>query len=261
MKKILILLSLIFTAPVFAADMRFVQVSDINFSESQKIEILEKFVDEINSQKNIEFVVFTGDNLNRPVKTDLEAFLKEVKKLNCPFYIVIGDHDVNKHKDLSKIQYIKTIKKKIRKYKPEAPNYVFEKDGVIFIVVDGSKDVIPGTNGFYKEETLKWLEVELSLFSDKNVIIFQHFPLIPPSEREAYYTFKPENYLQLLNNHQNVKAVISGHFGVNREQDVNGVLHISTAPLPQYRVIDILDYDTPNPTIWAQLKKLNINKP
>ena len=261
MKKFFILISLLFINSVFAADMRFVQISDVRYDHNSEKNLLAQAVNDVNRLKGVEFVVFTGDNINRPSKENLEAFLDEAKKLNCPFYIVIGDHDVNKHKEMSKAQYIKTIKKKVRKYKPESPNYTFAKNGVIFIVVDGSKDVIPGTNGFYKEEALSRLESELDKYPDKNIIIFQHFPLIPPSNKETYYTFMPEDYLQIIEQHKNIKAVISGHFGVNKELEAGGVLHISTASLPSYRVIDILDYETPSPTIWAQLRTLSINKP
>ena len=42
---------------------------------------------------------------------------------------------------------------------------------------------------------------------------------------------------------------------VNSEKEINGILHITTAPAPQYRVIDIIDYDTNNPTFWSTLKR------
>ncbi len=239
-----------------AKDVRFVQVTDVRFSEQAENNILEKVINDINKQKDVKFVVFTGDNINKPDKKELSAFLSEAKRLNCPFYMVIGDHDVNKHKDLSKKEYIKAIRKQVRKYKPETPNYAFEKEGVIFIVADGSKDVIPGTMGYFKEDVLTWLDSELSLYPDNNVIILQHFPVVPPEEKETYYTYKPENYLKVIAKHSNVRAVIAGHFGVNKEETVNGVLHISTAPAPYYRIIDILDADTKNPTIWAQLKEV-----
>ena len=110
--------------------------------------------------------------------------------------------------------------------------------------------------GYFKEDVLTWLDSELSLYPDNNVIILQHFPVVPPEEKETYYTYKPENYLKVIAKHSNVRAVIAGHFGVNKEETVNGVLHISTAPAPYYRIIDILDADTKNPTIWAQLKEV-----
>ena len=85
---------------------------------------------------------------------------------------------------------------------------------------------------------------------DKKVVILQHYPLIPPAKKEARYTYKADEYLKLLSEHENVKAVISGHFDTNKEQVYGNILHISTKNAPTYRVIDILDYDTPEPTFW-----------
>lgn len=256
MKKFLALLTLFVSiSAVQAKDLRFVQVSDARFSSADENQTLEQVIKDINKQKNVEFVVFTGDNIEKPSEDILKAFLEEAKKLNCPFYIVIGDKEVNKHKHLGKAEYTKLLNKEIRRYKPEKPYYTFEKDDVVFVVVDGAKEVIPSTNGYYKDDVLCWLDKELTEYSKKNVIILQHFPIIPPAEKETYYTFKPENYLKILAKHNNVKAVISGHFGVNSEKTVNGITHITTAAIPYYRIIDIMDSETKNPVIWAQLKK------
>ncbi|MBP3491101.1 metallophosphoesterase [bacterium] len=251
----LFLTSLVLMASAQAKDLRFVQISDARFLSSAENDGLKKVINDVNKQKRVEFAVFTGDNIDKPSQEELKAFLKEAKKLNCPFYIVIGDRDVNKLKSMSKVEYTKILRKQIKKYKPEKPNYTFEKNGVIFIVADGAKDVIPGTNGYYKEDVLAWLDTELAKYPENNVIILQHFPIIPPAEKESYYTFKPENYLKVLAGHKNVKAIISGHFGVNNQKNFNGVEHISTAGVPYYRIIDVMDSETTNPTIWAQLKK------
>ena len=180
----------------------------------------------------------------------------EVKKLRKPLYIVIGDKDVNKHKDLSKKEYAKIMKDNLSITKDGYINYEFEKNGVVFLVVDGAKDVIPGTNGYFKDDTVKWIESKLDLYPDKNVVILQHFPLIPPKENESYMTLKTENYMELLKTHKNVKAVISGHFGVNKEEIVDGITHITTAPAPNYRIIDIIDCTSPNLTIWAEVREV-----
>ena len=39
---------------------------------------------------------------------------------------------------------------------------IFEKNNIVFIVVDGSKEVIPTPQGYYREETLDWLEEQCS---------------------------------------------------------------------------------------------------
>lgn len=251
----LLIFVLFIVSGVYASDMRFIQFSDIKYTDANK-QVLLDAINEINKEKNVEFVVFTGDNLKRPNKSDLESFLKVIKKINSPVYLVLGDKDVNKYKDLSKQDYIKVVNKYLRSYKPKTSNYVFEKQGVVFIVLDGSKEVITSTVGYYRDDVLDWLDEQLKKTEGKNVVILQHFPIIPPAEKEMYYTYKPENYLKILSANKNIKAVVSGHFGVNKEITKNGVVHISTSGLPYYRVIDILDCDSENPVIWAQLKKL-----
>ncbi len=257
MKKLFgIILSLVLlSSSAFAKDIRFAQVTDVKYNVNSENNALSKVIEDINKQNGIEFVVFTGDNINRPDKENLKAFLKEAKKLNCPFYVVIGDKDVNKRKGLSKLEYAKFVNKTVRTHKPKTPNYTFEKNKVVFMVVDGAKDVIPSTIGYYKDEVLEWVDANLDVYKNRPVVILQHFPIVPPSEKENYYTYNPENYIEVLKNHRNVIAVISGHFGVNKEATLNGIVHISTAPAPNYRIIDILNLESGEPTIWAQVKK------
>ena len=259
MNKILsVLFFLLFiTTSAFAADMRFAQVDGVRFNpdSTQSVAKFDELIKDINSQKNIEFVVFTGNNISNANEKSLKAFLKKAKKLKAPFYVVIGNKDVNKRKGLSKTTYMKVVRKHVWSHKKiQNPNYIFEKNNVIFLVADGAKEVVTLPNGYYKPETLSWIDKELNYYSKNNVIIIQHFPLIPPSEKESYYTFKADEYLQILNSHKNVKAIVSGHFGVNNEQEINGIIHISTEEAPKYRIIDILDYDTDTPTFWSTLR-------
>ena len=220
----------------------------------QSSENLRKVVEDINNQKDVKFVVFTGDNIERANPKLLKSFIKEAKKLDCPFYVVAGDKDVYKLKNMSKVEYNEILRKNIRGYKFKSTNYSFVKNGVAFIIVDGSKEVIPSSSGYYKDDVLIWLNSELKLYPDKNIIILQHFPIVPPSDKPTYCTYKPEKYHMLLAINKNVKAIISGHFGVNKEIEKDGIKHISTAPAPTYRLIDVIDCETKNPTIWAQIK-------
>lgn len=241
------------TASAFAEDLRFVQIDGFGYASEQASD---KIITEVNKLKDVSFVVFSGNNISKPDKTYLEAFLKDVKKINHPVYIVLGQKDVNKQKGLGKADYMKLVSKNIRTHKKiDSPNYVFEKKGVVFIVLDGSKEVIPTSMGYYKPEVINWLDEQLTLNADKNVVILQHYPIIPPCEKEMKYTAKPENYLKVLAKHKNVKAVVAGHFGVNNEMDVRGVKHISTAEAPVYRVIDIIDCDSKNPEFWSIIKE------
>ena len=104
---------------------------------------------------------------------------------------------------------------------------------------------------------MNWLKEKLDLNKDKNIIILQHFPLVPPMDKETYFTYHPEEFLSLIEENKNIKATVSGHYGVNSEKEIGSTIHITTAPLPYYRVIDIMDCETPNPSIWTELNQLN----
>ena len=251
----LLFIFLITTMTAHSKDMRFVQVDSVlyNSNEPAKFEAL---IDKINNEKDVEFIVFTGNNIHKPNVIELKDFLKKAKKLNSPYYIVLGQKDVNKQKGLGKKEYMKIVRKKNRTHRAIlSPNYSFSKKGITFIVADGSKEIIPTSIGYYKEDVILWLDEKLDDNKDKSVIILQHYPIVPPSKKETHYTYKADEYLRLLSEHNNVKAVVSGHFNANNEQLVNGILHISTKEAPKYRVIDILDYETGAPTFWSTIKE------
>lgn len=251
----LLIVFLLTTLSAYCVDMRFIQVDGVLYSstESQKFEAL---VEKINKEKDVEFVVFTGNNISKPRATELEQFLIAAKKLKRPFYIVLGQKDVNKSKNLGKKEYMQIVSQKVRTHKKiDSPNYVFKKKDLIFIVADGSKEFIPSSVGYYKEDVILWLDEQLDEYADKKVIILQHYPLVPPVQRETHYTYKADEYLRLLSEHKNVKAVFAGHFGVNKEQVQDGILHVSTSNAPKYRVVDILDYESENPTFWSTIKE------
>lgn len=242
----------------YASDLRFAQVDGVMYSANDELseQRLDKIINEINNQKNISFVVFSGNNIAKPSVANLEAFLKETKKLHAPYYLVLGNKDVNKQKGLGKTEYMKLVSKTSRAHKKiHSPNYVFEKKGVVFIVVDGSKEVIPTPMGYYKPEVVTWLDEQLNLYSEKNVVIIQHFPIIPPVQRESLYTAKPEAFLKVIAKHKNIKAIVSGHFGVNKESDIKGIKFISTAEAPVYKIIDIMDCESKKPVFWSIIKE------
>ena len=237
---------------------RFIQADGVflNSYDEDSVANFEKLISNINSEKNVSFTIFTGNNIAKPDPANLKCFLKKANKLKMPYYVVLGQKDVNKKKFLGKADYVKILRKKnsaMRKFK--TPNYVFVKNGLVFIVADGSKEVIPMSNGYYRPDVLDWVNQKLDKYKNKNVVILQHYPLVPPCEKEQYYTFKADEYLKMLSEHKNVKAVISGHFGVNNEQEVDGIMHISTKNAPAYRIIDITDYDSDHPIFWSTIKE------
>lgn len=240
---------------VFAADLKFVQVDSLKYNPSNlgSVNSFEKFIDNINSQKDVSFIVFSGNNIVKATDRNLLAFLKAAKRLKAPCYVILGSKDVDKQKGMSKVHYMELAHKYTKS--PKSSNYVFKKKGLVFIVVDGAKEVIPMSNGYYRDDVLDWLDHQLLKYAKKKVIILQHFAVVPPAQKEARYTYKPEEYMKVLAKHTNVMAIFAGNFGVSNEQKVNDVLHVATGDFPEYRMVDILEYDTENPTIWSEIKR------
>ena len=256
MKKILCIcfVFLFSSLRIFAADIKFVQVDNLRFSPNSE-ESVQKFKDkihEINKEKDISFVIFSGNNIAKSDEKYLKSFLRNANKLHAPYYVALGHKDLNKKKGLSKAEYMKIVKK-ITNKNVKSPNYTFGKKGMLFIVADGAKEFIPTPFGYYRDEVISYVDEELTKNSKKNVVILQHFPLNSPDNREAFRTYKADDYLKILDKHKNVKAVVSG-FSINSETDVNGIKHITTADYPAYRIIEIVDCNSQNPTIWSTLK-------
>lgn len=251
-----------------ASEIKFIQITDSHFSStpqgasqrdvenSQKY--LEKTIKDINSLKNVDFVVFTGDNIDQPNPDELKKFLKIANRLNTPYYIVIGNHEVFKSQNFDKKKYMEVVSKYSKNCRTKNANYVFKDKGVVFLVVDGAKEVIPGPAGYYKKDTLKWLDKELTKYKHSKVVILQHFPLVAPYYNRSHTTYDTEDYFTLLKKHPNVIAIFSGHYHANGETMQDGIYHVSTPALVEpphdYKIVEIVSKNKKDYQIYTQLR-------
>ena len=253
---------LIVNCSAFANVIKFVQVTDAHYTNNNEYrqEALDKAVQSINKEDGISFVIFTGDNIDSPKPEYLADFVKSVNKLKVPYYLVIGNHDVYKNGGLSKKTYLEIVRDNHFGYPVRKPSYVFKKNGFVFVVVDGAKEFIPGSNGYYKADTLTWLDKTLKKYKNSPVIIFQHFPLVEPKVNRSHEVYQKQEYLELLDRHDNVVSVVSGHFHVNGENMRNGVYHISTPTLLNepnyYKVISVSTTKDFAPMVYTELKEV-----
>lgn len=273
MKKILLtfLFLILFQLGSFAftGNIKFVQVTDVHYSvrSDHANAVLAATVKDINAQKGVSFVVFTGDNIDNPDEESLIGFMKIVRKLKVPYYIVLGNHDVSKSNNISKERYAEIVKEYNPLWLRKKWNYTFHKKGYTFIVVDGSKEVIPGPVGYYRADTLAWLDKQLTKNKRHPVVILQHYPILDSPEfgsarLKTHRTYQPEKYFEVLDKHNNVLAVLSGHYHVNSEIMKDGIYHISTptliGSLQSYKIIDIVSQKGFSPIIYTQLKEVEV---
>lgn len=253
---ILISFLVCFSGVANAEQLKFVQVTDVHLSADganyggralvESVKALQDTVESINKMPDINFVVFSGDNIDVAQEDQLVKFLDIVKNVNKPYYIGIGNHDVFSSA-LNKTNYFKIVKQYNKNQKSTSSDFYFQpnKDFVV-VFMDGVIQMIPGAHGCYNDNDTEWLDETLTKFENKKVIIVQHFPLVEPTENKSHKLKRPEEYKNVLANHKNVIAVVSGHYHCAKETLQDGIRHISSPALVevphQYRVIEI-DYD------------------
>lgn len=240
--KLFLFLVFITTAPSYAKTLNFAQLTDVHYSPSgtnsnsrdlsYSSRNLQFAINSINKQ-NPNFAIFLGDNIDKSRPENLLAFLRTVQAFKIPYYMVIGNHDAYKLTGIPKKDYIELVKIYNSNQKSDKPYYYFypNKD-CVGIVVDGAMPFAPSAHGEYTDEMLTWLDKVLTNNNDKIALIFQHFPLIYPAEKNSHTTLKTEKYFELLKKHKNILLISSGHYHADKITiDDNGIYHISVPSL------------------------------
>ncbi len=236
MKKLIILfLFLLFFSHIsYALTVDIVSDSHIVSDKAENkitpsIKNLLKAVEDINSDSS-DYVVFLGDNVQSANKTDTVMFAKIADTIKKPFFVIIGNRDVSKTKGVTKKEYFRLVNKFSSNKTKNVPSYKVYGD-IVFVFMNGVNETFPLSSGYYKEAELVFLDKTLTKFKDKKAVIFQHFPIVPPENDEFKDTHKKEEYKNVLAKHNNVVALVSGHYHKEGVFDTDGVKHISAGAL------------------------------
>lgn len=209
---------------------------------------LDKMTEALNhyNQLNPVFVQTLGD-----VVDTLDASWKPV--LNCyndlkpsiRSYHLLGNHDYTSE-EIVQADLLKMLNMPNNYYSYQVQNYKF-------IVLDGSEvayysykaNNIPRDtvdhywnnakdqrnqlwyNGAISNKQLKWLDSQLQTSKElnQNVIIFCHFLLGPEDAMHSIYNNK--QVLDILDQYNNIKTVISGHYHKGAVYERKGIKHIA----------------------------------
>lgn len=226
-------------------NLTFAQISDAHNSSTkvntsyrltaESGELLADAIDQVNETPDVDFVMFTGDQINTPYERELITFLTYANKLRYPWYAVFGNHDISIGGNLSKQLYLDILKSHDRSFHFTKPYYSFvPKKGYKAICLDTIIDTRITSNGELPNEELKWLDKELSKSKDDVVLIFMHGPLVEPFHSSSHSTIGADEALKIISKYKNPIAVFSGHYHTTKIKQMGNVLHVSTPSLVSY---------------------------
>ena len=240
--------------PSFSGTLKFAQISDIHYSvgrddTSYKLlshtkELLDDAVNQINKQKNIKFVVVTGDGIDTPDKRALDGMISGLNNLNSPWYITLGNHDTAPSSYINKLNFFKTIRAKNSNFTFNSTYYTFKPQrGYRVIVMDGASNEGRSPHGAYSEEELQWLDDTLSKSQKDVVLIFQHFPIVTPYDSKSHEVRNADEYMDVLKKYKMPIALFSGHYHASKITRKGNIIHVSSPALVSYpnsfRIIEI----------------------
>ena len=182
--------------------------------------LTEKMIDRINNDIKPDVVVYLGDliqassNLETDIK-NIKHVWKMFKKINYPYYTILGNHELKSVKSNKEILDVIGYKKAT--YSVDINDY-----HLVFIGTDINEEDKSCRTQYISKEDLEWLKNDLEKNNDKKIIMFSHFGIAEDKDIKNNfwcYTEDGENLmlrnrdiLKELMRNKNIIAIFCGHF-------------------------------------------------
>lgn len=235
-------------------NLRIAQVSDAHFSSFEENtsykflkkspELLDDVIFQINTSGPYDFVMFTGDLVNKPKVSELEKFITHANNLVYPWYAIDGNHDISIDGPLTKRKFLETLAANNDNMQQENIYYAFTpKKGFRVICLDSIIDYKLTSNGEISNEEFMWLTQELEKHAKDTVIVCSHVPIIEPFSSPNHKMQNEYEVRKLLKTHRNPLIVLQGHYHTTKIIQDDNMLVVACPSLVTYpnafRVINI----------------------
>jgi len=185
---------------------KFAYMADIHLCEdSPRIHNLELCIEDINSQKDIQFTMFGGDITEFGADNEIALAKGVIDKLTNPYYIIAGNHDA-KWSESGTNTFAKIF---------GYETFDFTAGGVRFLGCNSGPNMRMAP-ALMPHETLCWIEdIVKTIPEDQPVIFINHFP----------QDSSMLNYFQVVNALKgcNIQMILGGHWHNNTILDYQGV--------------------------------------
>ena len=235
-------------------NLRIAQISDAHFSSFEENtsykflkksgELLDDVIFQINTSGPYDFIMFTGDLVNKPKISELEKFTAHANKLVYPWYAIDGNHDISIDGPLTKSKFIEVLSNVNDNMKHKNIYYAFTpKKGFRVVCLDSIIDYKLTSNGEISSTQLAWLEQELAEHKEDVVIVCTHIPIIEPFSSPNHKMVNDYDVRKILKQHENPVIVLQGHYHAVKIKQEDNLLVIASPSLVTYpnafRVVNI----------------------
>lgn len=230
---------------VNSQSLKFAQLSDVHFLENganttykmtgESPRLLDDAINQINEQSDIDFVMFTGDLIDKSFEKELRAVLPHLEKLNAPWYFAFGNHDRCVGGYLTTLVYLDMIRNANENFKFKKAYYSFspKKNYKVIVLDDIITDEIT-SNGYIDAEQMKWLKKELDSSKNDVVLIYMHVPIIEPFASPNHKLRNAYAVKELIEGYKNPIGVFQGHYHAAKITQHDNVLYVSSPALVSY---------------------------
>ena len=217
-------------------NLKFIHITDshLDLADANSIEAMELMVEFVNENyKELDFVVFGGDNFNNNVAHDSDAkkFKEIVSDLHCPVYAVRGNKESSPALDNEiRLPAFQEMFCSAQEVKVHGKDWLVEKNGYILLGLDSC--IENANNGRYTEETLAFAEKILE--SGKPTIIVDHHPYTNywnGTNKIAIHNLvlnNTEEVQKRLFKYDNLILTLSGHKHIDSVKELQGTKMIAT---------------------------------
>ena len=235
-------------------NLRIAQISDAHFSSFEENtsykflkksgELLDDVIFQINTSGPYDFVMFTGDLINKPQTDELKKFTHHAQNLIYPWYAIDGNHDISIDGPLTKQKFIEILAECNDNMNQKNIYYAFTpKKGYRVICLDSIIDYKITTNGEISNEQFMWLKEELDSHSQDIIVVCTHVPIIEPFTSPNHKMVNEYEVRKLLKSHKNPVVVLQGHYHATKIKQDGNLLVVACPSLVTYpnafRVINI----------------------
>ena len=223
-------------------NLRVAQVSDAHFSSFEENtsykflkksgELLDDVIFQINTSGPYDFVMFTGDLINKPKVSELEKFISHANNLIYPWYAIDGNHDISIDGPLTKRKFLATLAEANDNMQQENIYYAFTpKKGFRVICLDSIIDYKLTSNGEISNEEYLWLTQELEKHAKDTVIVCSHVPIVEPFSSPNHKMQNEYEVRKLIKSHKNPVIVLQGHYHTTKIIKDDNMLVVACPPL------------------------------